>query len=201
MYDSNSLALSSSLIPCPLSCTDIYSDTSLSVLAAILIVSLTYPSSVNFTALLRRLIRICRILNESPYSIFGRSASISNTRSTFFSERRERNIIPKSLNMDIGSYSPSKSSIFPDSIFDKSRISLIIPRRALPEFLIFTRYSISCFGRFSLRRMSVIPTIAFIGVLISWDILDRKALLAILARSACSFNPFMISFCSFICLY
>ena len=76
---------------------------------------------------------------------------------------------------------------FPLSIFDMSSTSLIRLKRCLLDRLIFFRHSIT--RSLSSRRvlaMAVMPTIAFIGVRISWLILDRNWLLASLAALALS---------------
>ena len=81
---------------------------------------------------------------------------------------------------------------FPVSIFDISSTSLISPRRCLLESVIFLRQS-TTLGVSSIfaRAIAVIPTTPFIGVRISWLMLDRNSLLALLARTAscrASFN-------------
>ena len=74
---------------------------------------------------------------------------------------------------------------FPFSIFDISRTSLISPSKCLLESDIFFKQSFTRLGS-SMFAMAivVIPTIPFIGVRISWLILDRKSLFALFARIA-----------------
>ena len=75
------------------------------------------------------------------------------------------------------------SSIRPASIFDRSRISLRMPRSALPELRTVSAYSrCSAVSEVS-RRSPVMPSTPFMGVRISWLIMARKSLLA---RAACS---------------
>ena len=79
---------------------------------------------------------------------------------------------------------PISSFILPLSILDISRISLIRLSRYWEERSIFLRQSSTLSGSsFSLMAIPVIPMIAFIGVRISWDMRERKSLLARLAKS------------------
>ena len=77
------------------------------------------------------------------------------------------------------------SVIFPVSILDISRISLSSDKRYLDEVSILSKQSFTRTGSsiFNLP-MVLIPIIAFIGVLISWLILERKSDLALLAAFA-----------------
>ncbi len=187
-------------MPCPVSCTDIKKVSLSPSRFVTLSVSLTKPSCVNLIALFMILIITWRSLSESPYSLLGSDLSISYKSSTPFSPIRFRKIIDRSFNIDIGSYSSFTISSFPDSIFEKSRISLIMVSSALPEFFMFARYPFCC-GLISLRkRISVIPTIAFIGVRISCDMFDIKADFAWFASSAFAFAPFSSSTSSWVCV-
>ena len=154
-------------MPCPVSFTDTRSSISSPSILFTSSLTRTYPESVYLIALLTILIITCRIFMESPTSFSGSSGVISYINSTSFSAILFKNISPRSLRTDSGSYTSSASFILPDSIFDISRISLIIARSAAPEFLIFIRYPCSCSECWYLSRISVIPTMAFIGVLIS----------------------------------
>ena len=73
----------------------------------------------------------------------------------------------------------------PLSILDISRTSLISPNRCLLDNVIFLRQFRTCF-RSSMWAvaMAVMPTIAFMGVRISWLIFARNSLLALFASSA-----------------
>ena len=78
----------------------------------------------------------------------------------------------------------STRSILPDSILEKSRISLIIDKRVSPADLIFPAYSLIALSGSLISIISFIPIIALIGVLISWLILARKLDFNWLALSA-----------------
>ena len=79
------------------------------------------------------------------------------------------------------------SIIFPDSIRLISRISLISPSKCLALSPIFSKHSLVSGSRFVFlsARLSR-PIMAFIGVRISWLILDKKAVFALFACSAAS---------------
>ena len=161
------MSKSSSLIPIPVSSTENTSFIPFSPTGFDSTLRRTYPLSVNLIALFTRLIIICLSRWLSPYIRAGKSGVISYKSSTGLSPILFRNIIAKSWSIDIGSYFSSIISSFPDSIFEKSRMSLIIVSSASPEFFILLRYSLIFSGTSSLSNISVIPTIAFIGVLIS----------------------------------
>ena len=75
----------------------------------------------------------------------------------------------------------------PLSILDISKTSLISPNRCLLDNVIFLRQFSTCF-RSSMwaAAIAVMPTIAFIGVRISWLIFAKNSLLALFAsRAAC----------------
>ena len=57
--------------------------------------------------------------------------------STSLSRNRVMAMDATSLSMDAGSYSSGLISIFPESILEKSRISLIILSNALPDVFIW----------------------------------------------------------------
>ncbi len=84
-------------------------------------------------------------------------------------------------------------SIFPVSIFEKSRMSLISARSVLPALWI----SAACFLMlpFSVSCMisSFSPRIALSGVRISWDICERNRLFCSLAASAAIFSRSMMT--------
>ena len=92
---------------------------------------------------------------------------------------------------EISSYSSAKLnfllliSIFPVSILDISRISLIRDSRYLDEASIFRKQSWTLgVSSIFICPMVLIPIMAFMGVLISWLILDRKSDLALFAALA-----------------
>ena len=75
--------------------------------------------------------------------------------------------------------------VFPASILLISKISLIRPSKCWLEDVIFLVYSRTLSGFFaSLAKRAAKPTMAFIGVRISWLILERNELLARFASSA-----------------
>ena len=96
----------------------------------------------------------------------------------------------------------SRISIFPDSIREISRISLMMDSRFLPAELMTPEYpqislnaarissglsgSRSQDCRLSHMMISFIPSTALIGVRISWLMAARNSLLAALERSAIS---------------
>ena len=67
------------------------------------------------------------------------------------------------------------SVILPDSIFERSRMSLSSVSRALEDCLTVSRYSRCSSLRSVSSAMSVIPITAFIGVRISWLMLARNS--------------------------
>ena len=161
-----------------------------SVLSSFTIERVIDPFSVNLTELFIKLMSICRILNASPIRREGIDLSISTTifisfPPTLFSIKNTMSEI-----VFLISYSDSIISILPFSSFDISRMSLTISKRALPLVSIVFRYC-NCFSeRESLleRRISVIPTMAFIGVLISWETTETNLLFDRLASSALAFS-------------
>ena len=82
--------------------------------------------------------------------------------------------------------SSSVRVLFPPSILLISSTSFMSESRYLLEELIFSRHSFtfSLLSIFDLAR-AVMPMIEFIGVLMSWLILERKSDFAALAISAC----------------
>ena len=89
-------------------------------------------------------------------------------------------------------------TVFPASILLISRTSLMIPNRCCDEMSILSAYSIT----FALLPASclindVMPIIAFIGVRISCDILDRKSVFALFAFSAVCKASVVMSFAFF----
>ena len=86
----------------------------------------------------------------------------------------------------------SSTSNWPDSIFEKSRMSLMIVSSASEESrIVSTKSAVSRSRSFCSSRL-VIPTMAFIGVRISWLMLARKSFLARLAASAATTISFSL---------
>ncbi len=78
--------------------------------------------------------------------------------------------------------SSSERSTFPDSILLMSSTSLISPSKCLLDEVIFFRHSETLPGSSRWEAaMAVMPTIAFIGVRISWLILERNVVFAAFA--------------------
>ena len=87
--------------------------------------------------------------------------------------------------------------IFPLSIWLISSMSLIRLSRWFPEVWIFFRYSETCsFWSICVMARFVNPTMAFIGVRMSWDIFDKNTLFALLALLAWERAASSSVFCS-----
>jgi hypothetical protein len=86
----------------------------------------------------------------------------------------------------------TSSSILPASIFEKSRMSLMIVSSDSADWCVAFKYE-RCSSVMSVSRASsVMPMMPFMGVRISWLMLARKALFASVADSARSL-AFIIS--------
>ena len=119
-----SFGKSSALMPIPVSSTS-KRNTAFSSTTRLCTRSQTVPSCVYLTALVRILIKTCRIRTSSPYRREGIWASISTFKSSALSAARCDAIFTKSCIMLLISYAAGTISIFPESILEKSRISLI----------------------------------------------------------------------------
>ena len=180
--------MSSCLIPWPVSSTENLRLIASSLMVSVSTLNRTYPLCVYLMAFVIRLITTCLIRWSSPHSRVSIDGEISYKSSISLSPILFRKIIDRSWNIDMGSYSSSRISSLPDSILEKSRISLIMVSNASPEFLILFRYSRTLGASSSRKTISVMPTIAFMGVRISWDMLDKNSDFAALAISARSFS-------------
>ena len=78
--------------------------------------------------------------------------------------------------------------IFPASTLARSRMSLIKTINASPDILIAFKYSFWFLFKSVFNTTLVNPTIAFIGVLISWLIFDKNCCFAFTASSAICFS-------------
>ena len=134
--DSNSFSISSLRIPIPVSRTETFNRYFSSSLTSPEIVRVTFPFSVYFTALVRRFMITCRIRTSSPKSSHGIVLSTLSTNSRPFFFARSKIELKRSLIINETSYFTGTSSIFPSSIFEKSRILLISDRSVLPADLI-----------------------------------------------------------------
>ena len=99
--------------------------------------SVTLPSSVYFTALVSRFMMIWRIRTSSPIRQSGVSSSTLMITSSPFRSARYSTIFTTSFNTVLSLYSPSTSCILPDSILEKSRMSLTRERSDSPARLMF----------------------------------------------------------------
>ena len=177
----------SSGIPMPVSRTEkrIMTDSASSDSVSALIT--TSPSWVNFMALPARLVIIWRILPGSPFNFDGTSGSILQISSRPASAARIASSSAVSSTVVLKSKSIISMLSFPASILEKSRMSLISSKRFSPLLrTISANWSCSPFRSVSSKRL-VKPITPFIGVRISWLMLARKVLLAMLADSAASF--------------
>jgi hypothetical protein len=149
----------------------------------------TSPLAVNFTALLTRLIMTWRRRVTSPWMSGRRLSSTAYTRSSFFSaERGVRRSSASSRQVRSSKGCRSKSSL-PASIFEKSRMSLMIfssESAALRTVSTKSRCSLDSSASISSEVMPMMP---FIGMRISWLVLARNSDLARLASSSSWFNP------------
>ena len=138
---SNTPSCSSFFIPIPVSFTIMQRLTISSATAVFWTVKDTPPSFVYLTALFSIFISTSCIRVSSPYSSAGMDGSISTLNSRFF---LLANVLICIITLNIRSlvlYLLFTSSIFPDSIFEISSISLIIARRLYDKSLIFATAS------------------------------------------------------------
>ncbi len=155
----------------------------------------TSPLLVNFIALPTRFIKTCRRRCMSPTICDGTSWSISYTRSISVFNAEPANTSNTSSIQVRRSKSAFSSSMFPDSILEKSRISLITDIRLSPQLLIAFAYSPCSSVSSVLDNNEDIPITPFKGVRISWLIVARNTLLALFACSASSlaFSSFCLA--------
>ena len=160
-------------------------------------VNFIFPTSVYLTELVNILSRIWNNLVESPYILEGIFLSTSIISFTGLLPILASIILESSITMLLIEYSFISNVSLPDSIFDISRIlfiisSMLLPADAICDISVLALFS-SKLGLF--KRVSLNPTIAFIGDLISWDILDKKSDLALFDLSISSLtvsNSFII---------
>ncbi len=119
--------------PMPVSRTAKVSSTRPSAAGAALTVSTTSPASVNLTALASRLSRIWRSRVTSPSTARGMSPSNRYAVSRFFSTARVDTRSSADSTQSRRSNGCASMSIRPASIFEKSRMSLMIVSSASPE--------------------------------------------------------------------
>ena len=121
----------------------------------------------------------------------------------FLSKARCAAIFARSWIRLLISYSTGTISILPDSILEKSKISLISESSVCPAIWISIAYSLIFCSLDSRRIISSMPRTALIGVRISCDICARNLPLASFAASAswraASASCFACASCKFCC--
>ena len=135
-------------------------------------------------ALLSRLMRICCKRTLSPSRGCGTGSLTSTTKATPFSRACRAISAATSRTTWFRSTGTRSNAISPASILEKSKISLMTARSALPAT--WTLRSMPCCSSLKAVRDSRYdrPSTAFIGVRISWLIFARKRLLASFAALA-----------------
>ena len=190
---SNNLTNLSDSIPIPVSSTVIVK-LHISSIFLQLQVSFISPFSVYFIAFDNKLFTISLTCTLSPSNSSGISSLISTLKSIFLSQIFIESILASLLISSLKLYGIVIISILEDSILLISNILPIISRSVLLAFIISILSSFTCFGNLSNDEISSDkPTIAFNGVLISWDILLKKSDFALLALSAWFFAIFKAS--------
>ena len=144
------------------------------------------PSGVNFIALLTQFIRTWLSLSSSASTLLFSMSSVSNSNTWSFFHACSSNIYWRPFITFRRLTTPSSIWTFPDSIRLISRTSFISARRCSDEIFILSRHLVifSLSSRLA-SAICVNPIMAFSGVRISWLMLFRKAVFALLARSAC----------------
>ena len=149
----------------------------------------TYPDFVHFTALVKKFIQTClsRLLSRNTQQS-GREVSMKNFTSGFVTFGCT--IVYTSLHIRARLNFSGLRSMIPDSIFDRSRMSLI--NRSSKSLLVSIIFQYSAFSAGSSQSTSNSenPIIEFSGVRISWLMLARKADLSRSESSARSFISF-----------
>ena len=136
-------------------------------------------SWVYFTALDRRLSRIWLILVSSPTRRSCRIPVTSTWSACPLAFAMGRMIASTEETTSFKANSSRFSTTLPLSILDTSRISLIRLSRCWPEDMIFLVYSRTFAGFSASAARSVVkPRTAFMGVRMSWDMLERNVFLA-----------------------
>ncbi len=146
----------------------------------------TSPCSVNLMALPTRLISTWFRRSASPRSQrqpAGSGSTIISTGLALIAEVISAAMFSSSWFRSNGSDS---RSMRPDSILEKSRMSLMISSSARADASLFWIMSLAACGSSLCCSRYSMPRIAFIGVRISWLMLARKSLLDWLAVSAAS---------------
>ncbi|MNN16562.1 hypothetical protein D3C81_1297060 [compost metagenome] len=146
----------------------------------------TSPCGVNLMALPARLVSTWRSRPGSPSRVCGSAGSTSSTSSRPLACAR----MACARMVSCSSWRRSKGMLsrvsMPASIFEKSRMSLMMHSRASAEALTISRYLRWWASSSESSTRSVMPRMPFIGVRISWLMLARNSLFERLADSATS---------------
>ena len=135
---------------------------------------LTPPLSVNFTAFPARLRRIWRNRPASPLKNCGISPLNSMRMEIPFSSTRSSSTSTTLSTSSFKSKGAFSKTSLPASILEKSRMSLMISKRASPDRLPVSEYNCcSLLSCVSSRRPNT-PSTPFSGVRISWLIIARN---------------------------
>ena len=147
-------------------------------------VTSTSPEAVNFTALLSRLTSTWRSRVTSPTSTGGTPSSSEQARSRPFTAACAATRSSEPSTQSRTENGCDSRSRCPLSIFEKSRMSLMITSSASPLVrTVSAKSRCSCVSSVS-SSSPVMPMTAFIGVRISCDIVARNADFAAVAASA-----------------
>jgi len=129
---------------------------------------------------------ICRTRISSPINRPGMSQSMFVVKNICLSITRILIILITSFMREANWYSVSTISSLPDSILEKSKISFMIAIKLPLACRMLNACSRTRPEICSRSMSSAIPAMAFMGVRISWLILAKKFVLALLDRSALS---------------
>ena len=174
-----------SLMPMPVSRTVMRTLVSCSPHSSTSSRSSTSPSSVNLIALPNRLVKTWRSRNGSP-----RSTGAASWGKTWIANSRPlasagwANIAIACSADSTRLKSTVSSSRWPDSILEKSRMSLITPSRCCPEACTACAQRCWTLSSWLPSSNSFMPSTPFIGVRISWLMVARNSLLVRLDASA-----------------
>ena len=181
----NTRACFDSAMPMPVSRTAKARTTPVAVAASASETSIAIsPDGVNFIALPTMFTRIWRMRSASATTCSGTSGATRYVSSRPLRCAGSANICAVSATSSRTANGCGLSSSLPASIFEKSRMSLMMWSSASAEVLTISRYWRCSGGCGASSSSSVIPSTPFIGVRISWLMLATNSLLARLAFSA-----------------
>jgi len=184
-------------MPIPLSFT-LNCNTRLGSGLTMLMVNSMVPLLVNLMLLLMRLSRICLILSGSPNKYGGMLGSMWMLKLSPLLLSCTINKLRRDWQLSLREKSIFSSSSLPASIFEKSRMSLMMDNRASPESCMVLTYCSWVSDSFVSPRISAMPMMPLSGVRISWLMWARNCdLAADAAAAACvSCSASMICFCN-----